>query len=54
MQLLNNTKQMAEQPEVQLNDSLKEHFGPSPLFPEKLDKAKRVMKQVREKQQLAK
>jgi hypothetical protein len=51
MQIINNPKPAVNQPEVQTNDSLKETFGPSPLFSEKINKATRIMTLVRKKQQ---
>ena len=51
MQTLKNTQSTVEQPGVQINDALKDQFGSAPLFPEKIEKATRIMTLVRKKQQ---
>lgn len=40
----------AKQPLLLTDDTLKERFGPSPSFPEKNEKATRIMSLVRKKQ----
>ena len=50
MQTLKKTQNAVEQPGVQINDELKEQFGAVPLFPEKIEKATRIMTLVRKKQ----
>ena len=40
----------AKQSLILTDDSLTERFGPSPLFPEKIEKATRIMSMVRKKQ----
>lgn len=54
MPMVKNTHKITERPEIQINDELKEQFGQVPLFPEKIEKATRIMMLVREKQRAKK
>ena len=50
MQTTSKPAKKAKQPQLLIDDTLKERFGPSPLFPDKIEKATRIMSLVRQKQ----
>ncbi len=53
MQTLKNTRKTVGDLAISIDEKLDKRFGDSPLFPEKIAKATRIMTIVREKQQEA-